>query len=97
MITVAAILAMPAVTVAQETHGRYATHDGKTMVQEMPDGSKVQLGHLEGCSERQFASACPGNAGRPGVVTLGLFRGPQNWRNDGRLRTAGNGIPIDSP
>jgi hypothetical protein len=53
MITVSAILAMPAVAVAQETTGRYATHDGTSAVQEMPDGSRVQIDHY---SQISFAA-----------------------------------------
>lgn len=43
MIIVSAMLAIPATAVAQEATGRYATHDGKSKTQEMPDGSKVEL------------------------------------------------------
>jgi len=53
MITVSAILAMPALAVAQETNGRYATHDGTSMVRDMPDGSKVQVAHY---SQISFAA-----------------------------------------
>lgn len=53
MITLAAMLAMPALAVAQETTGRYATHDGASTVREMPDGSKVQVTHY---SQISFAA-----------------------------------------
>lgn len=45
MIMVTAMLAVPMGAVAQESSGRYATHDGTSTVQEMPDGSKVQIAH----------------------------------------------------
>lgn len=47
MIAVSAILAIPALAAAQETTGRYATHDGTSMVREMPGGSKVRVAHSE--------------------------------------------------
>lgn len=53
MITMAAMLAMPALAAAQETTGRYATHDGTSTVREMPDGSKVQGAHY---SQSRFAA-----------------------------------------
>jgi hypothetical protein len=53
MITLTAILAIPAMAVAQETSGRYATHDGTSTLQEMPDGSKVQIDHY---SQISFAA-----------------------------------------
>jgi hypothetical protein len=53
MIAMAAILAMPALAAAQETTGRYATHDGTTTVREMPDGSQVQVAHY---SQISFAA-----------------------------------------
>jgi hypothetical protein len=38
-----ALLALPQAGLAQEAEGRYATHDGTATVQELPDGSTVQV------------------------------------------------------